>query len=257
MRTYRLPLYALLLLALAGPALADAIGPSSYGCFDATQTTGIGGSFTGTCSAESPLAQGVRDGSFQYFHLEDFEAAPNQGFFQPLPTTAPGLTVDAGGGGLLNNNFSVDADDGVVDGLASFETRSGQSTNTQGATITFDDQILGNLPTHAGFVFTFIGNLLPNDLTVTFFGPGSVTLGSITETLMPGSNGSDSSNDLFFGWSDAGGIESFSFSFANAIGFDHIQYGYAPAPPVPSLSPLAIGLMGTLMGLAGWRRLRA
>ncbi len=29
------------------------------------------------------------------------------------------------------------------------------------------------------------------------------------------------------------------------------------ASPVPSLSPLAFALLGTLMGLAGWRRLRA
>jgi len=252
----RSTLILLLLLALAGPALADEIGPSSYGCFDATQSTGIGGPFTGTCSAESPLAQGVRDSDFQYFHLEDFEAAPNQGFFQPLPTTAPGLTVDAGGGGLLNNNFSVDADDGVVDGLASIGTRSGQSTNTQGATIAFDEQILGNLPTHAGFTFTFIGNGLPNDLTVTFFGPGGATLGSIIETLTPGSGAADSSNDLFFGWSDAGGIESFSFSFANAIGFDHVQYGYVPAPPVPSLSLIGIALLSSLLGIGSWRRLR-
>ena len=31
----------------------------------------------------------------------------------------------------------------------------------------------------------------------------------------------------------------------------------ASAPPVPSLSPLAIALLGTLMGLGGWRKLRA
>jgi hypothetical protein len=240
------------ILVAPATALAAAIGPSSYGCFDATQTTGIGASFTGTCSAESPLAQGVRDGDFQYFHLEDFEAAPNQGAFQPLPTTAPGLTVDAGSGGLLNNNFSVDADDGSIDGLASFETRSGQSGIAQGATITFDDGVLGNLPTHAGFVFTFIGNGVSDDLTVTFFGPGSVTLGSITETLTPGSsplgNARDSNNDLFFGWSDGGGIESFSFSFANAIGFDHVQYGYVPEPSTATLFSLG------LVGIAAVRR---
>ena len=43
--------YLLLALLLTGSsALADAVGPSSYECFDATQTTGVGVAFSGTCS---------------------------------------------------------------------------------------------------------------------------------------------------------------------------------------------------------------
>ena len=58
-----------------------------------------------------------------------------------------------------------------------------------------------------------------------------------------------------FGCADFGNSGSYVLtSLTPGVQFQAVV---GPASPIPFLSSLAIALLGTLMGLAGWRRLRA
>ena len=49
---------------------------------------------------------------------------------------------------------SVDADDGTIDGFGTDGRSHYAQDGTQGITYVFDSVVLGNLPTHAGLVWT-------------------------------------------------------------------------------------------------------
>ena len=99
-------------------------------------------------AADSPL----NTAGLGYFYLEDFEDG--------LLNT-PGVTASAGGPTwpLYPREYvdSVDADDGVIDGVGHSATAGNSWFSPDGAagiTFTFDAGVLGSLPTVAGIVWT-------------------------------------------------------------------------------------------------------
>ena len=120
------------------------LGPSPYLSFD-----------------DSPF----RDAEFDWFYLEDFE----DGLFNVPGVSAvsntPGTSLIVAGPQFYLD--SVDADDGVIDGLG----RDGHSlasvpdrptAGNLGYTFTFDSQVLGSLPTHMGIVWTDGSKTVPH-----------------------------------------------------------------------------------------------
>jgi hypothetical protein len=108
---------ALALFAATSISFAGVVGPSMYTCFDATQTTGVGQAFSGTCTDESPFAADLRGGNFDYFEFEDWEAIALTGFADPVPTSVTGVTIT----GITQRAatgvtvFGADQDDGIID----------------------------------------------------------------------------------------------------------------------------------------------
>ena len=218
----------------AGQVHAAPISPSSYLCFDSSAITGCG-------SADSPL-KGINF-SNGYFYLEDFE---------DNALNTPGVT---GSGSFTGLDFipsqrdSVDEDDGVIDGASGGagsyhdgDINSGPKT----ISFTFNETILGALPTHVGFVWTDgLGNT-----TFEAFGPGGSSLGTIgpvnvSDALITG----ETAEDTFFGWIDIGGISTISISDdLTGVEVDHLQYG-SVVPIPPALSLFGTGLLG-LIGIA-------
>ncbi|MBM4039546.1 MAG: HYR domain-containing protein [Planctomycetes bacterium] len=195
--------------AIAGATEAAFFGPIPY--------TGF---------ASSPF----RGGNFGYFHLENFESG--------LLST-PGVSVSAGSiwdrGGT---NDSVDEDDGAVDSYGrSLALWSG--FGVQDLVFTFDECVLGTLPTHVGIVWTDVGWSDP------LLGYGEVVFeafdaeGNSLGLIGPGPVGEglycgETAEDRFFGASCPGGISAFRISMPNTNPWinwevDHLQYGAAPS----------------------------
>lgn len=186
--------------------------------------------------------------SFSSFYLEDFR---DGAFNTPGATASAGWIVN--GPGLFTD--SVDIDDGNGDGLGT-QGWSFYSGNTQTSlTITFDAGALGQLPTHAGVVWTDVGNVLSGnsgfgEVIFEAFGPGNALLATIGPvTLGDGFATGATAEDRFFGVSDAGGITSIRLTMPSSVDWevDHVQYGIIPAPG----TLLVAGLMA-----AGIRRRR-
>jgi hypothetical protein len=247
------------LFVTAPISFAGSVGPSFYECFDATQTTGVGQTFSGTCTAESPFAQILRDGNFTYFEFEDWEDIALNTVINPIPTNTAGVTIASTGTAITGVQVlgSTDQDDGVIDNS---ENTGGQRYGAFGqVNISFDAGALGQLPTHVGLVATGAGNFDSN-IRVEFFGPGDELLGTFNNTVCPtGLSGNANCNlvsedDLFYGFTDAGRIASVIITdpvnSRNIINFDHLQYGAViPVPP-------AALLFGSALALLGWIRRR-
>ena len=218
---------ALVLAASAPPSQswASILGPTPYLSF-----------------ADSPFAAE----SFTYFYLEDFE----DGAFN-----TPGASVD---NGLVStpgffSNDSVDADDGTIDGSG---VAGNNMYNIQGAnlvnsfTFTFDANVLGTLPTHAGIVWT---DGSPQGL-VTFeaFDENGISLGSTSAVLGDFSFFGTTAEDRFFGATNPGGISKIFITdngTPNDVDLDHLQYGSnLGSAAVPEATSLAVW---GLIGLAG------
>src|SRR5882672_11224983 len=114
------------LLAVACAARAGAVGPSPYLSFD-----------------DSPF----KSLNLQNFHLEDFE---DHLLNVPGVSGSPGGVASVVFGPSIHD--SVDGDDGAIDGSG----LNGDDWFASPAlvTFTFDAQVLGGLPTHAGVVWT-------------------------------------------------------------------------------------------------------
>lgn len=222
----------LFILCLPGSSIADLLGPTPYLCFDASVIAGCG-------TSDSPFA----GNTFGYFYLEDFE----DGLFN-----TPGASASAGGvtsvvfGPSIHD--SVDADDGVIDGSGlngdSYFSQSGAT----GITFTFDEAVLGTLPTHVGIVWTDGGG------TTTFeaFDSNGISLGNIGPVSIATSGVSGQTDeDRFFGATNPNGVASFFISNSSGgIEVDHLQYGGAVIP-----IPAAAWLFGSgLIGLIGIAR---
>lgn len=242
----RVAVAALALFATTPASFAASVGPSFYECFDAAQTTGIGQAFTGTCTAESPFAQTLRDGNFEYFEFEDWEAIALNQLIDPVPTNTTGVTITGTGTGVQNTG-SADQDNGVIDNVGGTFGVFGNTID-----IIFDAGALGRLPTHVGLLATGAGNF-DTDIRVEIFGPGDALLGTIDNQICSvASCASVSEDDLFYGFVDPGGIVRIAVtdptSATNIILFDHLQYG--AAVPIPA----AVWLFGSALGLLGWMR---
>jgi hypothetical protein len=130
---------------------------------------------------------------------------------------------------------SVDADDGAIDGSGT-AGHSWYVTSTS-VTFTFDENVVGALPTHAGLVFTDVGFVLRGtdgigEIFVEAFDANNVSLGVIGPvTLGDGLFGGQTAEDRFFGVKHLGGIPRITASLNSADWeLDHVQYGAVPEP---------------------------
>lgn len=224
-RSTMVMLVAMGVLAIASSNLrAGAVGPSAYLSFN-----------------DSPF----KNLNLQSFQLEDFED-------HLLNVTG----VSGSPGGVTSVVFgasvhdSVDADDGTIDGSG----LNGDSWFASPAlvTFTFDKQVLGGLPTHAGIVWTdgadpiqleaFDGN--GNSLGVT--GPVNSADASF--------NG-ETAEDRFLGWAESAGIGSIRItSGSGGIELDHLQFGGVAGASAIPLPPAVWAAVVTIGGWRAWRR---
>ena len=178
---------------------------------------------------------------FTFFEIENFEDAafnvPGVNLFGETTITFPNVDVD-----------SVDADDGSVDGFGN----SGRSLRSFGSTVTFTfiEDTFGQLPTHAGIVWTDAQNTFPefgiDDVEFEAFDPGGASLGTINATAIGDRqiNG-QTDEDLFFGVSDLGGISQITITSLNDSTnweMDHLQFG-AVVIPEPSTYMMFVTIM--------------
>ncbi|MDB9315365.1 SBBP repeat-containing protein [Spirulina sp. CS-785/01] len=159
-----------------------------------------------------------KDETFTSFYLEDFEDG--------LLNT-PGVTIDNGTTHPSEHKMdSVDGDDGSIDGSGS-DGRSWWSWEDS-LTVTFDESVLGSLPTHVGIVKTDS----VEDLQFEAFDGNGNSLGVINKSGMPSIlDQGVTSEDRFFGVVEKGGIASIKLTTKNfdpAVGWelDHLQYGF-------------------------------
>jgi hypothetical protein len=198
--------------------------------------------------------------------LENFEGAPVGGY---MPT-AGGVILDPGA-----QTDSVDADDGSIDGFG----RSGRSWFSGGMTsffsFSFDAAALdGQLPTHAGIVWTDVGQVIKGpetqpedpvppqgviDVSFAAYGPGNTFLGFAGPfTLGDGNPDGGTAEDRFFGVVHSGGIESIqifvgdgAFAISTDWEVDHLQFGVQAIPEPEQWLLMALGV-----GAIAWRARR-
>ena len=157
-----------------------------------------------------------KDESFSYFYLEDFE----DGFLNTPGVTASSEAYVYGPNYMTD---SVDGDDGSIDGSGTGGHSFFKENGAEGITFTFDEGILGSLPTDVGLVWTDGAGdtsfeAFDNDnVSLGVFGPFAIADGSIYGTT---------AEDRFFGISWPGGISSIHISnTVRGIEIDHLQYG--------------------------------
>ena len=217
---------AYLVCAAASAGAASFSGPTPYLSF-----------------ADSPF----NGGSYSYFYLENME----HGFNVPGVTPSGGNIT--GPGGMTD---SVDADDGLIEGSGTLG-HSMFGDGSSGITFTFSAAVLGNLPTHAGIVWT--DGAIRNQVTFEAWDAANNSLGTVV-----GNNIGDDSfyggtaEDRFFSVVNTGGISKIRIwnsemsGGGSGIEVDHLQYG--SAVPVPA----AAWLLGSgLLGLVGVARRKA
>lgn len=221
---YELPVLVVA-LSVAGSANAALIGPSPYLGFTDSPFNGLG---------------------LSTFHLEDFEDGA---------LNTPGLGVN-GGQVASGSSFvdSVDADDGAIDGSGAGGTSWYSGNTLSFFRFTFDANILGGLPTHAGLVWTDVGAttgaLGVGGVVFEAYNADGVSLGIIGELeLGDGSAFSATAEDRFYGVENPGGISAIEIRMRSSVDWeiDHVQYGL----PSPGATGIAAGVL-----LLGTRRRR-
>ena len=223
MKTTMIPLQrsALMLLLVAGSIQAATIFPgTAY-----------------LSSADSPFT-GI---SFTYFHLENFEDG--------LLNT-PGVTASAGqvqGPGPATD--SVDGDDGIINGSGLNSRSYIFNFNSTVTSFILSAAVLGSLPTHVGLVWT--DGLPSGNVSVEAFDNNSLSLGVISQLLADGSAFGGTSEDRFFGFTNAAGISRISITTPNTAELDHLQYGLASVGQVPEPGTVALVALGLMMAGVG------
>jgi hypothetical protein len=121
-----------------------------------------------------------------------------------------------------------------------------------GVTFTFNGGVLGGLPTHAGVVWTD-GT---NDILFEAFDQNGVSLGTRSGSHADGGFGGTTSEDMFYGAANAGGISAiFLRSGGGGIEMDHLQFGLlAGTQAVPEPGTLALLAGPVLLAGFGLRR---
>lgn len=177
--------------------------------------------------------------SFTYFNLDTFENGAG---------LSPGVTASAGG--PVGPGSLVDSVEGPGTlGVTWF------ANGPTGITFTFDKTVLGNLPTHAGIVWTDGDG--PNR-TFRAFDQNGVLLGTIvdpTQKFFSTGGDDDPLNYRFFGATNPGGISSiFIANDSGGIEVDDLQFGFlSSAVPEPSTwAMMVLGFAG--VGFMAYRR---
>lgn len=192
------------------------------------------GPFHYTSFADSPF----NGQPFSYFYLETFE----DGFLN-----TPGVSASAGV--VLGPGFAIDSVDGGGNNGHSFFSGCGIC----GITFTFDANVLGQLPTSVGIVWTDgdpsanVGRLFQaHDQNNQLIG----TINDFTDGWFFEGDGNPE-HFFFFGATNAGGISSiFIANGGGGIEVDHLQYGLNAPAGVPE--PSSLLLLGSgLFGIAG------
>lgn len=171
--------------------------------------------------------------------------------------------LGTGGGGVRSTGSalsdSVDADDGLIDGVCSGRFRipcaswANNSDLATPASATFSFVGTGPLPTAFGLVWTD-GH---GDITFSATGADGQSLGSFDASgFADRFNGDTTGEDRFFGVQFDGGIRAITITettLRSSGGFfievDHIQYGQMPDPAVALPEPGS--LMLSLLALTG------
>lgn len=201
-------------------------------------------------AADSPFASLNIPG----FQLEDFE----DGLLNTL-----GVLATTGGTviGPQPQADSVDADAGGIDGTGADGRSLLSLPDTTVLTFVFDAAPLGGLPTHAGLVWTDVGNLIVPDnppgmdsaLFEAFDAADQVIAMIGPSVLGDGDTFGATAEDRFFGVRHDAGIAKISITMLNSQDFeiDHLQYGVAPVPLPGALLLFAPGLLS----IAAYRRI--
>lgn len=192
-------------------------------------------------AADSPIGTAVNE----FFYLEDFEDGN-------LSTS--GVTMLPAGVITLPGPFtdSVDGDSGPIDGFGT----SGRSLLTGGSTNTltfqFSAEVLGNLPTRVGIVWTDVGAVSEGAFgvgTVIFeaFGPANESLGTTVATLGDGAITGGTAEDRFLGAINPQGISRFTISMPHSTDWevDHLQYLRVPEPSGATLMLVALSAIAS------------
>ena len=167
--------------------------------------------------ADSPF-KSLKDNHQSYWYFEDFEDGSLDVPIQINPS--PGILKEA--------KFSVDRDDGRLDGIG---VGGSLSMNTQRVQLIFNSDALGILPTHVGFVLT--GSSSPGlgapynpEFILEAYDKNGDKIISIPG-LSGGRDFYEVTDDKFFGVIDEEGIESVQLIFKREpyVRIDHIQYG--------------------------------
>jgi RHS repeat-associated protein len=159
--------------------------------------------------------------SGSWFYLEDFE---------DHILNTPGVSAPFGGlvSILYGPTFhdSVDGDDGILDGSGSNGDTFYNPNAFQGIKFVFNQQVLGNYPTHAGLVYTDGYN--EGETYYEAFGSNGNSLGIRGPFAFPSTtHKGESINDFFLGFYNQGGISAIRIWNTQAdIEIDHLQYGY-------------------------------
>jgi len=194
-------------------------------------------------AADSPY----NSGDFSYFHLEDFE----DGLLNtPGVTGSPGGVTSVVFGPSIHD--SVDGDDGAIDGSGLNGDSYFSFSGSAGINFTFDDTVLGTLPTVAGIVWTDGAG----STTFAAYDALNNLLDILTLNIADGSISGTTGEDTFFGITHSGGISRiFISNTSGGIEVDHLQYGGGDVSVIPI--PAAVWLFGTaLIGLVGISRRR-
>jgi len=213
----------------------------SVGIFMMTGAAGAAPVFVGPSPYLSFSDSPFSDGSFSYFHFENFENGALSG---PGVTVNPGTLVLAPGA----QTYSVGEDDSSIDDSGIL----GRSLYSDGVLsffrFTLDAATLGGLaPTHAGTVCTDIG--VPSGTQrvgpVVIEDPPGVSPGSAGPFTL-GECGTGAAEDRFFGVTNATGISAIEIRVAGSKDWevDHLQYGASNVAAIPGHGTYLLAITG-------------
>lgn len=201
-----------------------------------------GGGLSYRSFANSPFKGGL----YSYFHLEDFE---------DHLLDKPGVSASAGGVTSVifgpGYHDSVDADDGVIDGSGLLGDSYFYRYGNMSILFRFDASVLGELPTHAGLVWT------DGESPIIFeaFDANGASLGILNGSHSTSGYTGQTDEDRFYGAIHGDGISAIRIGAQyGGIEIDHLQFGRIAAVPEPGVLAMLAGMAAFGGGLLLRRR---